>query len=149
MPSKGPIPAWGGAALLAAVLLGAFTSACTDVGAPAAEEQAAAQPAARPATSQTGAAAAADEPATVVELFPPGEGREEVLNTCGSCHNVACSVIGQRSPERWDALEESHRDKITGSDLGPMFAYLKAHFNDSQPEPKVPPRFLEGGCTPF
>jgi hypothetical protein len=30
-----------------------------------------------------------------------------------------------------------------------MFEYLAANFNAAKPEPKVPPRFLEGGCTPF
>jgi hypothetical protein len=93
--------------------------------------------------------AAASEPATVVELFPPGPAREQVLNNCGSCHNIACSVIGQRSAARWDALRESHKDKMKGVDLAGVFAYLKANFDDSRPEPKVPSKFLEGGCTPF
>jgi hypothetical protein len=88
-------------------------------------------------------------PATVADLFPPGVGRDDVLNNCGSCHNLACASIGQRTSARWDALEESHKEKVPGAEVDVMFWYLKAHFNDSQPEPKVPPRFLEGGCTPF
>ena len=71
------------------------------------------------------------------------------MNNCGSCHNLACSAIGQRSPERWKALEEGHKDKVTGADMHAMFEYLAANFNASKPEPKIPPRFLEGGCTPF
>ena len=71
------------------------------------------------------------------------------MNNCASCHNLACSVIGQRPPERWDALQASHKDKTPGADVPAMFAYLKTNFDSSKPEPKVPPAFLEGGCTPF
>ena len=85
----------------------------------------------------------------MAEVFPAGPQKEAVMNNCGSCHNVACSAIGQRSPERWKALEESHKDKVTGADMHAMFEYLAANFNASKPEPKLPPRFLEGGCTPF
>jgi cytochrome c5 len=88
-------------------------------------------------------------PANVADLFPPGDGREPVVNSCGSCHNLACAVIGQRTSARWDTLKTSHGDKVTGVDLDVAFNYLKSHFNDSQPEPAVPPDFLNGGCTPF
>ena len=71
------------------------------------------------------------------------------MNSCGNCHNLACAAIGQRPPERWDSLRDGHKDKVSSGDLVGMFDYLKANFNASRPEPKVPPRFLEGGCTPF
>jgi hypothetical protein len=58
-------------------------------------------------------------------------------------------VIGQRPPERWDALKASHKDYVPGADLEGMFVYLKANFDNTRPEPKVPPAFLQGGCTPF
>lgn len=105
----------------------------------------AAQPGAPPAST----AASGPEPANVAEIFPGGEGRDVVLNNCGSCHNLACSAIGQRTTARWDALRESHKDKITDADAAAAFAYLKSHFNDANPEPKVPAKFLQGGCTPF
>ena len=92
------------------------------------------------------------EPATVVDLFPEGPERSLVLNNCGTCHAVACSAIGQRTPARWDNLKEGHREHVSNlgeQDLETVFGYLKEHFNDSKPEPKVPPHFLEGGCTPF
>ncbi len=71
------------------------------------------------------------------------------MDNCATCHNVACSAIGQRTPDRWNALRESHRDKVTGADLDTIFAYLSVNFDDTKPEPRVPPVFLEGGCTPF
>jgi hypothetical protein len=75
-----------------------------------------------------------------------------VLESCGGCHAVACSAVGQRTPARWNNLKEDHRDKVANlseEDLETTFAYLKEHFNDSQPEPRVPAYFLESGCTPF
>jgi hypothetical protein len=105
-----------------------------------------------PAPTATPAAAAAPEPATVADLFPEGAGRSLVLASCGSCHAVACAAIGQRTAARWDNLKLDHRDKVTSlseQDRETLFGYLKEHFNDSKPEPKVPPQFLEGGCTPF
>jgi hypothetical protein len=106
-------------------------------------------------TSAAPAAAAAAAPAPAAEakspgdLFPEGPQKAAVINNCASCHNLACSVIGQRTPERWDSLQVSHEDKVSGADNAAMFAYLKANFDSSRPEPKVPPAFLEGGCTPF
>ena len=95
------------------------------------------------------AAAAAPEPRTVADIFPPGPQREAVINNCGSCHNLACAAIGQRSAERWDALEAGHKEQVPNTDLNGMFEYLKANFNSTRPEPRIPPKFLEGGCTPF
>ena len=91
-------------------------------------------------------------PATIADLFPEGDGKTLVLDNCTSCHAVACSAIGQRTSARWDNLKEDHRDKASSlgeEDLETLFAYLKANFSDSQPEPNVPPHFLEAGCTPF
>ena len=98
------------------------------------------------ADSSGGAPAAA--PATLGDLFPYGEGRDAVLNNCSACHSVACSVIGQRSRARWDGLRELHGDRVADAELHAAFEYLKANFDDSKPEPKVPPEFMVGGCTP-
>ena len=98
------------------------------------------------------AGTASAAPATVADLFPHGEGRDLVLNTCGSCHAVACAALGQRTAARWDSLKQGHSDKLTDqtpAEVDAIFSYLKANFNDAQPEPKVPAAFVEGGCTPF
>src|SRR5262245_5036263 len=93
--------------------------------------------------------AAAAEPRAPADLFPPGEGRDLVVNNCTSCHNLACAAIGQRSSERWEALKASHREHVGDVNLDVLFGYLKANFGADKPEPKVPPHFLEGGCTPY
>jgi len=106
------------------------------------------------------AQAAASQPQTerqagqssLASIFPPGPGRELVLNTCGSCHSTACAARGQRTAERWDSIKKDHKDKLTGSsseDLDVMFSYLKANFNDTKPEPQIAAELLQQGCTPF
>ena len=105
--------------------------------------------AAQPISSK---AAEPSQPFNMASIFPPGPGRDLVLNTCGSCHSVVCATRGQRTGERWKSLQKDHNDKLTnvsGAQLNLMFAYLKANFNDAKPEPQVPPEFLQQGCTPF
>jgi len=130
---------------------GLLLAAC-EAGAPGvtSEQAAASKPAASSASAPPAASGAAViEPKTVADIFPPGPGREQVLTSCGSCHNVACAAIGQRSAQRWDALRDGHKEHMQGADLSVMFGYLKENFDDRKPAPNVPPRFLEGGCTPF
>jgi hypothetical protein len=132
-------------AILAALLA---CAACSQVDAPGQSAQGS-QGAAAPASSTPAAAATTPEPETVAELLPAGPGREQLMDGCGSCHNLACSLIGQRTAARWDALKESHKDKVPDAELEAVFTYLKVRFNDASPEPKVPAKFLQGGCTPF
>ncbi len=104
-------------------------------GAPSPESAAPAASSASP-PSPAPAAAAAKAPETVADLFPPGPGRDLVLNNCTSCHSAACSVIGQRTADRWEALKTSHADRVgSPGDLDTLFNYLKTHFSDAQPEP--------------
>jgi len=130
------------ALVLVPVMVAAACGGGEQTAAPASE-------AAAPPVAAAPAAAPAAEPATVADIFPPGDAREAVLNSCSSCHNVACAAIGQRSAERWNALKESHRENVPGADLDAIFTYLSTNFGADKPEPRVPPAFLEGGCTPF
>ncbi len=97
-------------------------------------------------------AVVASAPTSLSEIFPEGLGRALVIESCGGCHAVACSAIGQRTTGRWKALEADHRDRVADmgdEDYAALFAYLSENFNDSKPEPSIPPQFLAGGCTPF
>lgn len=140
-------------ALLVAAILGAgLIAGCSKPSAPAAEavQPAAAQP--EPAAAPPAEDKKSSAPLNASSIFPEGPGKRLVLNTCGSCHPVACTAQGQRSAERWESLKNGHKDKLTGvsgADLETTFAYLKANFNESKPEPKIPPEFLQQGCTPF
>jgi mono/diheme cytochrome c family protein len=108
-----------------------------------------------PAPANGAAAAAAppaNRPASVADLFPPGEGRDLVLNNCATCHAVACAAMGQRTNARWRELESAHSEHVpalSDEDRSRIFTYLRTHFNDTQPEPDIPPEFLTQGCTPF
>ena len=129
------------------LLAGCLAMGCSDAGAPALEggEAMGSEPMAATDAQPT-------PPATIADLFPAGGGRDLVLNTCGACHAVACSVIGQRTATRWNSLKNDHRDKVSNlaeEDLESIFTYLTENFDDSKPEPMVPSHFLEGGCTPF
>ena len=102
--------------------------------------------------AQGSSAGASAKPFSLADVFPPGPGRDLVLDTCGSCHPVACSALGQRTAEGWEGVKEGHKDKLTGhssANVNAMFSYLKANFNDSKPEPKIPAEFVRQGCTPF
>lgn len=131
------------AAIVTAAACGGGSPADTAAGGTTAETTA------TPAPAAMAAAPTAAVPATVADIFPPGAAREQVLNNCASCHNVACAAIGQRSVDRWNALKASHRDNVANANLDVIFAYLNEHFGADKPQPQVPPAFLEGGCTPF
>ncbi len=125
-----------------------WTAGCGGGATPPASDAGTSAPAAAPAPAPA-AAAAAVTPKTQGDLFPEGPQKAAVINSCGTCHNLACSVIGQRTADRWDSLQKGHADRVADADVAAMFAYLKANFDSSKPEPTVPPAFLEGGCTPF
>jgi hypothetical protein len=96
--------------------------------------------------------ASPQEPFRLVNVFPAGAGRDQVLNSCGSCHSAVCVTRGQRSKERWESVKDSHKDKLpntSATELNEMFSYLAANFNESKPEPEVPAELLAQGCTPF
>lgn len=112
-----------------------------DTGAPTggAETAAAPAPEAAPVTN-------------VADLFPEDPAKPLVLSNCSTCHAVACSVIGQRPESRWRELAEAHREHVpslSDEDRDRIFAYLAANFNESRPEPMVPPELIQAGCTPF
>jgi hypothetical protein len=135
---------------LASLLAG---GACTEAEAPSLDSKTTGVKEVTTAAKATGAPPAPTDAGQALtkasDLFPAAPARDAVLNSCGSCHNLACSAIGQRTSARWDSLKESHVDKVSGIDLDATFAYLKTHFNDARPEPKVAPELLKGGCTPF
>lgn len=94
----------------------------------------------------------APQPQTIADIFPEGEGRVLVLNNCAGCHAAACAAIGQRTPARWEALQDAHREHIPSmseEDLETVFTYLQSNFDNTQPEPEIPQAFLQSGCTPF
>ncbi len=84
------------------------------------------------------------------QYLPAGDGRDLLLNNCDACHPFLCAVIGQRPVDRWEKLKIVHRRRVAAlSDDGfiALFAYLEASFNDTKPQPDLPPELAGLGCT--
>lgn len=128
------------------LLVAGLGAGCGGSSAPPGEPAAAVPP---PTSAAPSEAAEID---TVAALFPPGAGRDQLLNTCGSCHSVACTALGQRAADSWTAVKQSHRERISqlsAAELDAIFAYLGQQFNETRAEPKIAADLLQGGCTPF
>ena len=55
-------------------------------------------------------------------------------------------------PASFDPFHNGHREHVpslSDADRQRIFTYLAANFNDTRPEPVVPPEFMDRGCTPF
>ena len=85
------------------------------------------------------------------DFLPPGRGRDLLLASCGSCHSIVCPLRGQRTLASWAGIQQSHAiDKVPGlaeEDRQALFAYLSENFNDSKPEPEIPPQLAQFGCS--
>jgi len=130
----------------------AVLSACGS--APAADERppaaaatdtaSASKPATKPAT-----APAADSAPTKVDMnaiFPPGPGRDLVLNNCQNCHTFVPIVILQMEEAAWTRNSVDHRERVTGlsdADFATLYDYLKVNFNPRRPVPALPQELLD------
>lgn len=138
--------------VLAAVIFGGCLLAACGTSSDTAQAPASAPAAEQPQPTPATAAVAAAKGSSVANIFPAGPGRDQALDTCGTCHPVVCAATGQRTAAQWDRIRESHLDKLTNlgdENLNALFGYLKANFNDTKPEPQIPAEFLQQGCTPF
>jgi len=113
-----------------------------------------------PATATAMPATATSVPATAApsggpaklnldEIFPPGEGKDLIMNNCGSCHSWVCAVILQRSAEHWETARAAHLGltaALSEEQIDTLWAYLAENFNDTKPEPSLPKQFRDLGC---
>lgn len=109
---------------------------------------AAAQPkAATPAKKSSAKPAGKDVKLDMNVLFPPGKGRELVLENCMSCHSMAPTVVAQKTRSEWKQLGSHHRElcaKLTDEQYNQLLEYLIATFNPSRPVPQLPEELLSG-----
>ena len=105
-----------------------------------------------PASSdaQTAAQSAAAEPAPtrvdIDAIFPPGPGRELVLNNCQSCHVWAPIVILPMDRDAWRRNSLEHRGRVealSDKDFETLYEYLSSTFTPERPVPELPPALLE------
>jgi mono/diheme cytochrome c family protein len=101
-----------------------------------------------PATPTPGTAAT--EKLNLDEFTPPGVGRDLVIGSCGVCHAFVCAIRGQRTAEHWKNVKHGHEGRVPGltdEEYDALFAYLVENFNDTKPEPKLPPLLQQLGCS--
>jgi len=89
-------------------------------------------------------------------LGPPGTGKTLLAKAvAGEAGVPFFSMSGSDFVEMFVGVGASRvRDLfdqglLTDEEYAALFSYLGENFNDTRPEPTVPPQFLEGGCTPF
>ncbi len=123
-------------AMLAAALL---LTSCAPTGGTA-PATSATQQATLALTTATPAPATQPPPASWADVFPPGPGKQLVLQRCGTCHGFDRIVLGQKPAARWDASKASHKDKVPGmsdADLSMLYDYLAQNFGPDRPEPNI------------
>lgn len=79
-------------------------------------------------------------------IFPPGRGRELVLNNCTSCHNITPIVTLQMTTDAWALNSREHRERVTSvsdADFAALYEYLAANFNPHKPVPELPKELLD------
>lgn len=109
---------------------------------------AAASPKAAPQTKKSTAKPAAKEvKVNMNELFPPGKGRDLVLDNCMNCHSMAPIVVAQKTRGEWMQLGSSHRGNaasLSDEQYNQLLEYLIVTFNPSHPVPQLPEELLSG-----
>jgi hypothetical protein len=107
----------------------------------------------QPATSTAGTgkttAGASASKVNMEEIFPPGDGRDLVLNNCQNCHTFVPIVVLQMEEEAWTRSSLDHRQRVNVSDeeFKTIYTYLKANFNPNRPVPTLPKELLESWTT--
>lgn len=79
------------------------------------------------------------------EIFPPGEGRDLVLQNCGNCHGIGPIVVLQMSRGEWERNARTHKDRLGGlsdQEFTTVYEYVIANFNPDRPIPEVPQPLL-------
>ena len=80
------------------------------------------------------------------EIFPPGRGRDLVLNNCTTCHTFVPIVVLQMTKEAWERNSRDHRERVTAlsdDDFKTLYEYLVANFNPDRPVPTLPKELLD------
>ncbi|MBI5029747.1 MAG: hypothetical protein HZB51_04415 [Chloroflexi bacterium] len=107
----------------------------------------------RTATTSASAATPATKPVNIAALLPAGAGRDLLFDSCSGCHSPLCPVIGQRAAGHWERVKLQHRSEVSSlSDASykTLFDYLTVNFNDTKPEPAIPPEMKQTiTCAPF
>jgi|SRR5580704_95455 DNA uptake protein ComE-like DNA-binding protein len=70
-------------------------------------------------------------------LLPPGDGRDLVINSCGSCHNVKVVVVARKSPSDWTKTVSDMIQRgapVFPEETAPLTNYLSKSFGTDVPK---------------
>ncbi|MGE0703570.1 MAG: hypothetical protein AB7P22_06480 [Vicinamibacterales bacterium] len=90
--------------------------------------------------------AASDGRLDMDAIFPPGPGRDLVLNNCQNCHTFVPIVVLQMDKAAWQRNSIDHRERVTtltDEEFKTLYEYLTANFNPDRPVPELPQDLLE------
>ncbi len=134
-----------------------FAAGCSAApAAPTATVAPAAKPTTAPAapagvTAAGGAAPAAKPGALDLNaIFPPGPGKDLVLQNCTSCHTIVPIVTGQKPRGQWEVTKNNHLQRVSGlqrDQIDTIFTYLENNFGPDNPVPQLPPELLNTGTS--
>jgi mono/diheme cytochrome c family protein len=91
-------------------------------------------------------AAAVASKVDIDAIFPPGEGRDLVLNNCQNCHTFVPIVVLQMDEDGWKRNSLDHRERLASvddEDFAKIYAYLTTHFHPGRPVPTLPKELLD------
>ena len=83
-------------------------------------------------------------------IFPPGPGRDLLLNNCQTCHTWVPIVILQMDQNAWRRNGLEHRDRVEAlgdEEFKVLYDYLSPTFTPDRPVPTLPPGLLEAWTT--
>lgn len=97
-----------------------------------------------PTNSETAGAAPAK--ADFATIFPPGPGRDLVLENCQSCHLLTPIIVLQMEKDAWHRNSLDHRPRVsalTDEEFRTVYEYLPKHFGPHRPVPELPQAMLD------
>jgi hypothetical protein len=80
------------------------------------------------------------------KIFPPGPGRDLVLNDCTNCHTIAPIVLVQMTREARERWARDHRERVyamTDEDYKILTEYLIKNVSPGKPVPQLPKELLD------
>jgi mono/diheme cytochrome c family protein len=80
------------------------------------------------------------------EIFPPGPGRDLVLENCQNCHTFVPIVVLQMDKDAWQRNSLDHRERVTtltDEQFKTLYEYLTTNFGPHRPVPKLPKELLK------
>ena len=79
-------------------------------------------------------------------IFPPGPGRDLVLENCQNCHTFVPIVVLQMDKDAWHRSSLDHRERVTtlsDEQFKTVYSYLETHFGPDHPVPVLPKELLK------